>query len=230
MRGRYDYHGADVMVLKKVESSADGGQVLMTRGTFDELRGHAEYPTLIEPVVSARIAHRNVRLEGLAEPVTLYNVLPIDLTARYFSGDQVVDSDSLLKGEAASSAGSGATHQDALHKSARHLTRVFIDAWPERHHNALLAMYCAALSVPTKRLSHRCQVAFVMNAIDQRVLSTVAGSSTSGGCGTSKASAVSFQSQTRLSAAGLNVQQQQQQSNNNQPPDHRSEAYEIHSV
>eukprot|EP00760_Papus_ankaliazontas_P022687 PhM_4_TR18929/c0_g1_i1/m.30311 len=189
VRGRYDYSGGDVMTLKKVESAADGGQVLMNADTYEVLSQQPEFATLLEPVIT----RRRVKHDSLV----LYNLLPMDLAGRFFAGETVLDTDSLQRAdELASSIGS--TVRNGLGASRTHLaTRVFVDAWPKEHNDKLLSLYCAALSVP-EQLPRRRRLAIVMNALDQRVVSVVTAFG-SAGKGTNSVQSMSMSGSASLS-------------------------------
>ena len=85
---RYDYYGYGIMMLNKVESSASGGQILMTAQSFDALSNDENYVKLVKHYISKKIAMRDAVLEGLSEPVTMLGVLPVPLSGRVFDDEE----------------------------------------------------------------------------------------------------------------------------------------------
>lgn len=104
---RYDYYGTSVNRCARIEAAACGGQILMSRQTFEALKAIPEfhddpcpgfYRSLDIPSPSIKLDSRGLdhfvavsdvgltELKGIAEPVHLVSVVP-----RCFAGRQFVD-------------------------------------------------------------------------------------------------------------------------------------------
>ena len=85
VHGRYDYYGHDVNVSARVESMAQGGQILMTADTHKKLIEDPEFEDSIgcEAVVSKFAT--GVELKGVSEHVAMYSCAPTNLSLRRFN-------------------------------------------------------------------------------------------------------------------------------------------------
>eukprot|EP00760_Papus_ankaliazontas_P000451 PhM_4_TR10077/c0_g1_i2/m.46876 len=152
--GRYDYTGQDVMILSKVESSGNGGQVLMMQSTFDALCCAPEYATLVEPTVSHKLAMRDGHVEGISGAVTFHALLPLELGERFFVGEERLDVERDLGASGASEsartmdqsmASYVSTSSPAAHVSLYGVFHAFVAACPARHQARLVDIYAKHL-------------------------------------------------------------------------------------
>ena len=77
----YDYYGNDVNISARVESCAEGGQVLMTEETKDQLVLDEDFETLLGDDVVIELYNSSVTLKGVEKPVNLYSLRSSDITA-----------------------------------------------------------------------------------------------------------------------------------------------------
>eukprot|EP00760_Papus_ankaliazontas_P000240 PhM_4_TR10040/c2_g1_i6/m.99238 len=139
---RYDYYGHDVNVTARVEANCKGGQVLVTAETLEVLKNHPDFATLIEGAVNIRCYAKNVELKGVAEPVTLYCILPLDLAARWFPGEEPRNMD--IASEVPSTA-VGAEGGDLT----RAIVMAIFDKLPADKAKKLIKQYANAYDMPT---------------------------------------------------------------------------------
>eukprot|EP00760_Papus_ankaliazontas_P025792 PhM_4_TR2879/c0_g2_i1/m.888 len=170
VHSRYDYYGHDVMILNKVESSADGGQVLMTSQTFQHLCEHRDYAGIVEPTIASRVAMRDAYIEGVADPMTMYALYPLDLAARKLkTGEQSPE-----VGETASSLASSSG------RGPGRALRIFFDAMPANISNRLLALFfeelkkdkSLSMAVPSETASTKRKRNFILSTLREKVLVT----------------------------------------------------------
>ena len=76
VHGRYDYYGHDVNVCARVESQAEGGQILMSEATYEVLKGTEEFALAISPDAVIIPFTIGAKLKGVSEPVTLIAMAP----------------------------------------------------------------------------------------------------------------------------------------------------------
>jgi hypothetical protein len=82
--GRYDYYGHDVNVSARVESTADGGQIMMDADTYEQLLSDPDYPSISDDVRVVCYC-REVELKGVAGTVKMYSATPPELSERVFT-------------------------------------------------------------------------------------------------------------------------------------------------
>eukprot|EP00759_Apiculatamorpha_spiralis_P051228 PhF_6_TR514/c0_g1_i3/m.297 len=82
----YDYYGHDVNVAARIESLAIGGQTLLSRAAFDEIKDSPEYEVLFseDTVVFTPLTEPQI-LKGVEHPMDMISALPRNLRFREFN-------------------------------------------------------------------------------------------------------------------------------------------------
>eukprot|EP00760_Papus_ankaliazontas_P018205 PhM_4_TR17448/c1_g2_i1/m.88774 len=165
VRGRFDYYGSDVLLLKKVESSGDGGQITITHASFEALRQFPEFDTLIDGFVSRRCVLRDAKVEGVAEPLTIYSLYPLSLAARTFATEQELDV--LPTVRVTQLHGGGDTDVQSTVASSREdiYLHVLFSTCNKKDLKTLLSLYCSAMGLPERGIPIGRLTRLVSNAI-----------------------------------------------------------------
>jgi class 3 adenylate cyclase len=93
---RYDYYGHDVNMAARVESAAHGGQILMTAETTQALQDDEDFRATLRDECHIQHVSKGLELKGVAEPVSMFSVIPKRLAVRRFPAfdNAVVDRES----------------------------------------------------------------------------------------------------------------------------------------
>jgi class 3 adenylate cyclase len=109
---RYDYYGHDVNMSARVQGAAQGGQILVTEETLSALQNDPDFESVLGADCVAKHVSRAFELKGVAEPVSMYSVLPASIAHRAFPAmenapeEQQYDRDDDAKMHSCSSIGS----------------------------------------------------------------------------------------------------------------------------
>lgn len=81
---RYDYYGHDVNMSARVQAAAQGGQILCSEETLAAIRRDPDFEATLANEFTVQKVTNGIELKGVAEPVALFNVLPMHLSTRVF--------------------------------------------------------------------------------------------------------------------------------------------------